>query len=205
MNRHIFHLPGLVALIFAVTTGGVQAHAFRSGSDAYAQFLEGTSVILFYPESLLPLVAAGILVGLWHKDGMGWSWPAFAVGLLIGLPLSVLVGPWVKILLMVLGVLTGALAALLPRHNKPEALAIAFATGLFVMLVSLEGHGLFELPLFIYVGILFMANLAFIIPANVTRMSLERFTFDALPIIFRVAASWIATILILLLAFEMRG
>ncbi|MEL7272147.1 MAG: hypothetical protein AAGK33_01800 [Pseudomonadota bacterium] len=181
------------------------AHAFQSGLDYYEQFLEGASVITLYPQALLPLMALGLLAALWHKDGMARCWPAFAVGLVVGLPLSALVGPWVIPTLMILGLVTAVLAALLSRHHPMPCLALAFLTGLFAMLASLEGHGLFELPLFIYAGILFMANLVFMATANLSRLALDTFTAKPVPIAFRVAASWIATVLVLFLAFQLRG
>ncbi|MEM9732408.1 MAG: hypothetical protein AAF903_02855 [Pseudomonadota bacterium] len=184
---------------------GARAHAFESGLDYYEQFLEGASVITLYPQALLPLMAMGLMAALWDKDGMARCWPAFAGGLFIGLPLSALVGPWVIPALMVLGLVIATLAALLTTHNAVLCMAFAFFIGLFAMLSSLEGHGLFELPVFIYVGIVFMANLAFMGTANLSRLALDSFQAKAVPIAVRVAASWNATVLILFLAFQLRN
>ncbi len=205
MYKPILRALPLAAVLSSATVTRAYAHAFKSGTDLYEQFVEGGSVIVIYPEVLLPLCAAGILVGLWHADGMVRSWPVFALGLILGVPSAVLVGPWIALWLIGLGLLTAFLAALLSRHGKAQCLILAFLTGLVSIMSSLEGHALFELPVFIYLGILFVANIAFVASANLTRMTIDRFQFAAVPIIFRVAASWIATILLLFLAFELRG
>lgn len=205
MNRHDLKVPLQAALFLLATMGRAEAHAFRSGADFYDQFLEGASVVLAYPGILLPLIAVGILAGLWHDDGMACAWPSLTSGLVLGIPLSVFAGPVVAIWLIGLGVLTAVLAALLPRHGTVQVVALAFLTGLLAMMTSLEGHGLFELPAFIYAGIFVAGNFAFVASANLTRMTIERFPADATSILFRVFASWIGAMLLLFLAFEWRG
>ena len=205
MNRYALKVPLLAALFLSAATARTEAHAFRSGADFYEQFLEGASVILAYPGTLLPVMAIGILAGLWDRNGMVRAWPAFAAGLVLGMPLSALIGPAIAIWLIALGVLTASLAALLSQHNAIQCLILSFLTGLLAMMVSLEGHGLFELAGFIYVGIFVAANIVFVATANVTRMTIEQFRTAVTSIAFRVFASWIAAMLLLFLAFEWRG
>lgn len=205
MKRNCLTLPLLAAAISFAATGHAQAHAFQSGADFYEQFQEGGYVVLAYPGVLLPLVAAGFLAGLWHTDGMARTFPAFIIGLLIGVPAASLVGPVVAILLIVLGIITAALGALLNQHNRLECKTLGFATGLLAAMVSLEGHGLFELPLFIHLGIVILATMVFVGSANLVRLTINRLEHPIITIGFRVAASWIAAMLVLFLAFEFRG
>ncbi len=198
-------MPALAAFWSLALTEQADAHAFRSGLDYYEQFQEGVGVVLAYPGTLFPILALGILIGLWHTDGILRALPFFAAGLVIGLPLAALAGPSVATWLIALGFVTAVLAALLPRHNRLEVLALSFGTGLLAMMTSLEGHGFFELPVAIHLGIVLAALFAFVASANAARMAIMRFAGPVSAIVFRIAASWIAAALILFLAFEWRG
>ena len=195
----------LAALCLLWPARPAQAHAFRSGLDYYEQFQEGVSVVFAYPGTLFPILALGILVGLWRGDGIARSLPVFAVALVLGLPPAALVGPTVGIWLIALGFVTAVLAALLPRHDRWEVWVLSAAIGLFATMTSLEGHGFLELPFSIHIGILLAALFAFIASANAVRICLARFATPVTPIVFRIGASWIAAALILFLAFEWRG
>ena len=181
------------------------AHAFESGANLYAQFQEGTSVILSYPETLLPLMTLGILLSLWTIEGLIRAWPAFLIGLVTGFPFAALIGPWIVPVILAAGILTAALGAILNSHTKPAALGLSLVMGLLVSMVSLEGHGFLELPFFIYAGIFFGANLVLAISAGLTRFALEKVEAPWMRILCRVAASWIGAILMLVLAFTLRG
>ncbi|SIN90286.1 hypothetical protein [Vannielia litorea] len=198
------HKTLLIGALAALSAARGEAHAFKSGADQYAQFLEGTGVVLGYPALLLPGLALGILLGLWSREGLPRVWPFFLAGLAGGVGLAALVGPWVSPLLMGLGVLTACLAALLPRHTRAEAAALALLTGLLLTAAGLEGHGLFELGAFIHLGLFFGANLALAVPAGLVSMALDRHRAPWVRIGARVAASWIAAILMLMLAFALR-
>ena len=104
-------------------------------------------------------------------------------------------------MMLAFGIVMGALAALLPKHNPNAVLAFAAFSGVLSLAASLEGHGLFELPIFIYVGILFGTNIAVAITAGAARYAMERYTAEWMRIVWRVAASWIAAMLMLILAF----
>lgn len=193
----------LIAPVAAIGLSADQAsaHAFQSGADHYAQFLEGAAVILGYPETLLPLLALGILLSLWQEEGLLRAWPAFLIGLLVGVPLAAMVGTWITLAIAGTGLLTAILAAVLPRHVGAEVIAISLLLGLLTTAASLEGHGFLELPVFIHLGILFAANLVTASVAGVTRLSMERVTAPWMRILWRIASSWLAAILTLVLAF----
>ncbi|MDJ0628195.1 MAG: hypothetical protein QNJ44_08020 [Rhodobacter sp.] len=193
----------ILVLAVGVCATRAEAHAFQSGADYYAQFLEGASVILRYPEALLPLLSLGVLLSLWHSEGMLRAWPAFLIGQLAGIPLAAVVGPWAISAVLIAGILTATLAALLPRHIRVEALAISLGLGLLVTAASLEGHGFLELPVFIYVGIVFAANLVTACAAGVTGFAMDQVEANWMRILWRIAGSWLAAILTLIFAFTL--
>ena len=198
----LFFRSVVLASALGLCAAQAQAHAFKSGTDQYAQFLEGAGIILRYPEMLLPLLALGILLSLWHVEGMLRAWPAFLIGQMVGIGLAALVGPWIALAVLSAGLLTAMLVALLPKHIPIEAMALSLGVGLLVTATSLEGHGFLELPVFIYLGIVFATNLVTASAAAVARLAMERFAEAWMRILWRVAGSWLAAILTLFLAFS---
>ncbi|MDJ0824640.1 MAG: hypothetical protein QNJ16_03970 [Rhodobacter sp.] len=193
----------ILVLAAGLSAARAEAHAFQSGADYYAQFLEGAGVILWYPETLLPLLSLGILLSLWHPEGMLRAWPAFLMGLLAGIPLAAFVGTWVTSVLLIAGILTAILAALLQRHIRAEALAISLSLGLLASAASLQGHGVLELPVFIYVGIVFAANMVTACAAGIASLAMERVEANWMRILWRIAGSWLAAIMTLVFAFTL--
>ena len=179
------------------------AHSFAAGADSYAQFVEGAGVVLSYPSLLLPPLALGVLLSLWKVDGLPSVWPLYFAGLLAGIALGPIVGPTVSIVLMALGVLIAALAAILPRHNRVEVSVLAAITGLLLTAASLEGHSFFELGFVIPFGIVFAANLVVATSAATVRVAVEKVDRQWILIGARVLASWIGAILVLMLAFAL--
>lgn len=193
----------IAATALAATGGPARAHSFQTGLDLYEQFVEGAGAVLGYPGTLLLLGALGLLLGLWRRDGMVRAWPAFLAGQAVGIPVAVVVGLWAQNGLLALGVVVAGLGALLSRHHAVEALGLAFLAGLIAMAVNLEGHGLFELPLPIHLGMLLGVNLVPAMAATAVGMSMEKTDAMWLRILWRVLCSWIAAILVLYLAFEL--
>ncbi len=185
--------------------GPADAHAFSAGADSYAQFVEGASVILIYPAILLPILVLGLLLSLWDVDGLPKAWPIFLGGQFVGLFAAPLVGPGALSAFIGLGVATAALAALLSAIPRGVAFGLAGLTGMGALAMALEGHGLFELPTFTHLGLLFGTNLAAALAASLAGLVLVRFQADWVRIGVRVAASWIGAILLLTLAFELSG
>ncbi|NKX44937.1 hypothetical protein [Roseicyclus persicicus] len=189
----------------ACAAGRAEAHAFQGGAGAYEQVIEGAAVILGYPGLLLPLLALGIAVSLWDSEGLPRVWPGALAGQVAGILAAPLAGVWIAPAVMALGVGVAALAALWPDSRRDVIAALAVATGLGVMMSALEGHGLFELPLFIHLGLVFAANLVLAAGAGAAALTLERVAAPWMRIGWRVVASWIGAILLLVLAFTLRG
>ncbi|MEM8540854.1 MAG: hypothetical protein AAGF25_07850, partial [Pseudomonadota bacterium] len=82
---------------------------------------------------------------------------------------------------------------------------IATISGLAVMSAALEGHPLGSLSVAIYAGLFFAANLGVAVSAGIASIALEKFTANWMKIAWKVIASWVAAIIILQLAFEMRS
>lgn len=193
-----------VALSLAFCPGQVQAHAFQAGSGIYDQFVEGTAVALSAPEIVLCLLPLGLFVGTWKRDGMVVIWPYLLAGQAAGLFLAVAAPPTAPAYALGLGAVTATLAALRPGPPVPAPQIFAVLTGLLASIASFEGHGLFELPAGIHAGLLFGANLAVAAMAGLAAATLERWPFHWLRIGWRVAASWLAAVALMVLAFEMR-
>lgn len=177
------------------------AHSFGTGTDAFEAFVEGSNAVLFSPVSLLPCLSLGILLTLWQVDGMVKAWPVILIAHVVGFVLAPMVGQWVIPALVLIGVITATLAALLPRHVKPEAVGLAGIVALFTMLVSLEGHAWLELAVPIYVGIFAAASFAVAAGAGIARVAVEKVPRPWMRIALRVAASWLAAMQVLLAAF----
>ena len=136
--------------------GPAQAHAFDAGADAYGQFVEGAAVMLTFPGIVLPLLALGLLL---RPLARGWSAEGLArVPRRAGgghLRRGAGSGRVVALIFMGLGIVIAAVAALAPSVPKAAAYAFAGLAGVFAMLTAFEGHGLFELPVFTHLGLLF--------------------------------------------------
>jgi hypothetical protein len=185
--------------------GRAVAHAFQGGAEPYAQFVEGAGVILAYPGILLPVLAMGVAISLWQTEGLPRVWPFALAGQVVGVFAAVLAGPWIAMAVMALGVCTAVLAALWPESRRGVITAFCFLSGLGAVSVALEGHGLFELSVFIQLGILFGVNLVLAVGAGAAALTLERVPAAWMQIGWRVVSSWIAAILLLVLAFTIRG
>ncbi len=185
--------------------GQAAAHAFQGGADGYAQFVEGASVILTYPGILLPILALGVAVSLWDTEGLPRVWPYALAGQVLGIFAASVVGVWVAVAFMGLGVVVAVLAALWPVSNRAVMTGLAGLTGLGAIAAALEGHGLFELPVMIHLGILFGANLVLAAASGASALAMERVGAEWMRIGWRVVASWIGAILLLFLAFALRS
>jgi hypothetical protein len=193
------------AIVAIAMATPASAHSFMPEGGFYDRFIEGTLVVFYYPSTLLPLVALGLLASLWHVEGFTRAWPALILGQIVGVFVASVVGPWVVPALMAAGALTAMLAALLHTHSGIVVRFAALLVGVLAIAATLEGHALFEQPVAIYIGILFAANLAVAIPAALTLEVLARYSRAWVRILWRVVASWIAAILILYFAVTVVG
>lgn len=194
----------VLPLIFV--PGAANAHAFSTGADAYGAFLEGAGVILGYPAQILPLATLAVALALWKTEGMVAAWPAFLIGQVIGMALAPLVGLWIALVPLAFGLVLGALSAIAPLERLGPAMPVfAGLTGAAVMAAALEGHSFTEIGVAIRLGLFVAANIATAALAGVVRVILERWDGQVARIGARIAASWLAAILMLYLAFAVAG
>ena len=190
-------------LVLAVLLGApAQAHSFLAEGGAYDMFVEGTTVILKDVRLLLPIVALGLLIALWKADGLISAWPANIVGNVLGVPLALLVNDTIILIYLLIGVLVALVAALTPKRNASEIRGLAFVLGFVSMLSALEGHEFFELPIAIYLGLIFGINLVLAATANISGLILSTFRAKWVEISIRAICSWTAAIGILIIAVE---
>lgn len=189
-----------LALILPAATlaaGQARAHAFQAGAESYAAFVEGAYVPLNDPMILMPLLATGLAIGIWRREGMLTLWPALLAGLVAGLFLAPLVGPGFRLAGMILAVPMAVLGV--AARAWPAALmqGLVALVGLTSGLIALEGHGWGSLPWMISAGVLFGANMVAVVPAGMVAASRDRITNSWLMIGWRVAASWVGATAVL--------
>ncbi len=193
--------PGL-ALI--PVPGLAQAHAFQTGADSYALFLQGVGAPwLMLPVALL-LIGTGLFLGIWRTEAMLAFWPVQIVVLALVLGLGVFV-PGVPDLALVVAALAiaglGILALPLPR-------AAALGLGALALLLAgrflLEDHAFGELPLPFMVGMAAGAASLVALPAGLVQATRERIGHPAVLIGWRALSSWVGAAAILMIAFALR-
>ena len=195
-----------VAAALGVQPATSSAHAFRTGTDAYEQFVEGAYVALSAPTIILPLVALGALVGLWRPaDGMPRVWPVFLAAQAVGLFSAPSLPPGVAVAALAAGASAGAFGALLAHPPRALVLTLAVLIGALTTAVGFQGHGLLELAIPVQLGLLSGANLGVSFTAGIAAFTLSRADKYWLGIGWRVFASWIAAIMAIVLAFELRN
>ena len=181
------------------------AHAFSSGADQYAQFVEGTGVPLGAPAILLVALPLGVLIGLAGRDGMPLAWPGLLAGLVAGWLAGPLIGPEIALAATGVGAVLGTLGAVAPAQPRPALLALSALAGALAMLVAIEGHGRWELPVLIPLGIVLGVHLVVVLPAAVVSGALACWPAPWMRIGWRVLASWIAAAAVIYLAFLWTG
>ena len=180
------------------------AHSFGAGTDQFASFVEGASVVIFDQVSLFATLSLGLMIALWKNRGVIQALPLFIAGLALGFLLAPSVTTWVIMGATVIGAITATIGASLNQQYKPLTLILALFTGLLVQMVSLEGHVWMELSSAIYVGVTLGAILPVMLGAATGELLLEKLPASFSRIAVRVACSWLAAIQIMMLAFFSR-
>ena len=176
------------------------AHSFVGEGGAYDIFVEGAGVVLSDIRLILPLIAVGLMVALWQIDGLISVWPAMIVGNFIGIPLAIISTTAAYQIFTALGLIVAIIAAVKPDRLKPEILFVTFVISVGAMMCALQGHKFLELPLMIYLGIIFGTNLTLAMSANGAGLFLRSITSSWAKIIIRALASWVAAMSLLILA-----
>lgn len=190
----------------SLAPGPARAHAFATGQDASGAILDGVGVVLASPVLLLPVLALAVALALWQSDGLVRAWPHFLIGTLVGMAAAPYAGSWAAVLPMGLGLVVAALAALAPLDRLGPALPLlAGLAGFATLLAALEGHGWADVPLPTRLGILIAAHATLAVAAGLVAVSRARIAHPLTTTLWRIVASWLAAILLLYLAFMLKG
>ena len=174
------------------------AHAFRTGADSYAQFLEGAGVPLGDPAILLGLLPLGVLIGLWRMDGMPAVWPAFIAGLVAGLAAAPLLPENIALAPLVLGLFASILGAAALGYPRGPIALFAALTAAVAAGTALSGHAWAELPIAIHAGVFLGVHLGVVLAAAAVVASRQAIAGGWLVIGWRMVASWLGAIALLL-------
>lgn len=180
-----------------------EAHAFRSGSESYGAFVEGASVPLNDPQIMLCLAATGLTLGLWRARGLPAVWPTLLAGLLAGLVLAPLAPLWSGLAALALGIIAATMGVAALPWPRWSAALLAGAAGLLAGFASLQGHDWGELPLSVALGVFFGAHLALVVPAGLVETARRRVTAPWVTIGWRVLASWLGAVALMLGALSL--
>jgi len=191
---------GIVTTGLILISSPADAHSFIGEGGAYDIFVEGAGVVLSDIRLILPLIAVGLMVALWQIDGLISVWPAMIVGNFIGIPLAIISTTAAYQIFTALGLMVAIIAAVKPDRFKPEILFVTFVISVGAMMCALEGHKFLELPMMIYLGIIFGTNLTLATSANIAGLFLRSINSSWAKIIIRALASWVAAMSLLILA-----
>jgi hypothetical protein len=202
--RAAFRAATIIGALLAIPRSAM-AHAFSAEAEGYRLFLEGLAVPFVSPAMLLPLLALGLLIGVWRKGGMVAAWPFFLTGQVAGIGLAPWAGAGVAIAILVAGVAAAIVAALVRPVPDPLVPPLAAVMGALATMTGLEGHGFLELSVFIHLGILLGVILIVVDTAALTAGTMITWPHSWIRIGWRIAGSWLAAITTLFLAFLLRG
>ena len=190
------------ALAAVVAAGEADAHAFDTGADVYSQVIEGMGVPLQDPAILLALLPLGIALGIWRIDGVPRVWPALVAGLVAGAAAAPLAGPSIGFAAILAGLAVAIMGvAALAWPFWLMAAVSAGVSGLAAM-AALEGHAPGSLPAPIYLGVILGSLLVTVVPAGLVSFTREEVRQAWVTIGWRVAASWIGAITLMLAALR---
>ena len=144
------------------------------------------------------------MASIWRQEGLLDIWIPAAIGLILAIPLAFIATPWFAVPSLLAGIACAGLAILARDYSPSLMKGMAVLTGMFAMLSVLEGHGFFELPIAIYVGLFLGANMAFVVAAAIARIMLEKLPTVIARIAARILSSWTAAIALMLLAFQIQ-
>ena len=192
-----------LTLAAIVLPGMAQAHNFKTGT-AFPQIIDATGAALNDPVLLLTLIPLGLMASIWQPEGLLKIWGPAAIGLLAGIPLAVIATPWFAVPALMIGIACAVLGILSRDYSPLLMKVMAGAAGLFAMRAVLEGHGFFQLPVAIYIGLFIGANAAFVVAAAIARAMVEKLPAVVARIAVRILASWTAAITLMLLAFQIQ-
>ena len=193
---------GLIAAL-CVFGSVVEAHSFGAGTDAFGQIIEGANVPFLEPVTLLSCLSLGLFHTIWRPHGVISAMPYLFIGLVFGFIVAPYLGQYAYLGATFIGIVSAISAGLLTRPMYHLIILTTVLTGFFTMGAALEGHKWLELGVLIYLGIFLGSVFAVILAAGISQLILDKFpqrTFVRIGL--RIAASWLAAIQIMMIAFQ---
>jgi hypothetical protein len=186
----------------AILPTAAAAHSFAPGADPWSQILAGALVPLSDPALLLALLPLGLTLGIWSTEGLRRLWPALAAGLVAGAAAAPLAGLSIAFTAILTGLATALMGAAALAWPFWLMAAVSTATGFVAGMTMLEGHAFGSLPMTFYLGMIGGALLAVAVPFALTATTRRLIPAPWLTIGWRVAASWLAAIALMLAALR---
>lgn len=192
------------AILLLAFTRQATAHDFGLGGDAYAEFLSGCAAVLTELPVMIAMIATGILVSLWDREGLPKVWLAFVAGVVGGMlvataaliePVTVAYGSAIAL---------GLLAAAAVTPDLKLMRLVLFFAGFLPVAALLSDHEFGTVPLAAYAGILFMTNIVLSASAGLVSIALKNIPFSWVSIAFRALASWLVAIALISFSFLLR-
>ena len=190
-------LPAL-ALLCILAARPAAAHSPVPGIEG---FFAGLSHPFTTPDQVLALMAAGLFLGGFALSRLTMAFIALGTGLLAGLVMGDMLGgaaPW----LFGLAAITATTAALAPGRSRPVAILASGAAGFLLGWASVPDPGRFEDQLVTMAGSFVSAFMMPLYIAGALDLLRERVDRTFVRTAIRVAAAWVATIAILMLALS---
>jgi hydrogenase/urease accessory protein HupE len=162
-------------------------------------FYTGLLHPLTMPDQVLALLAAGLFLGGFALSRLTMAFIALGIGLLGGLILGDMPGgvaPW----LYGLAAITATMAALAPGRWRPITIMASGAVGCLLGWASVPDPGPLQDRIITMAGSFVGAFMVILYLAGALDLVRERLDRPFVRIAIRVAAAWVATIAILMLA-----
>lgn len=199
MRRFALFVPA------ALWPGAALAQRHPAVRSDLQQVSDGVETIFAHPETFLPLIALGLFLSLWKRDGLTRAWPAGLIGQLAALFAAPFLGPSVVLGALAVGAVAAAAAALGRLRGEVAVTVLALLTTFLALSAVMNGFGLFTLTLFQYLGLYLGANLALAVPGWVARLLLAKVPGRWIVLVVRVLAGWLALSIGLFLAYLARS
>lgn len=187
-------------LWFGMATGAL-AHGFGNDIPLIIQIKIGAKLILASTNTMLVLIVTGLVLSYGGLGGLKQRTAAFIAGIVVGFPLAFVLQIDMVWAALVLVIVLGGMVTLNRFAPKRVMWLLFIGTGACLVPLGFIGHELAGMPPLILGNYLFTAFLV-TSGALICGLAAQRFVHIAwVPIVLRIAGSWISAIAILVGAF----
>jgi hypothetical protein len=191
-----------VAGAVALGPSGASAHAIGPGSDPWSEVLLGAHLPASDPVLLLALLPLGLALGLWRTDGFQRVWPALAAGLVAGAVFAPFAGHAIVLAAILAGLVLALMGMASLRWPGWLVATASLGTGVVAGMAALQGHLSGALPVTVSLGVVLGGLVTVGVPNLLVTSTRERIRTPWVDIGWRIAASWIAAVALMLAALR---